>query len=573
MKILRKIMISIIFICCIFCFSTNRTYALSEEIRERINFKTVEDDGEPKEEDVDIVVDDGKDLIKSIKLPQITLSFEKVLYGHQDLIDIKFFEDNVENKNELWNTIKGFVNAFYRGALYISFATMLFFLIYMSVLIVKASFKGKDDNIELSVPNSKEKTVVQRLKDKLFIQEWISGIIALGLLTVGINILIYFSEYIMYSSPFGSETEEGIDNQPITVYVKGGEFPVGKISVTGEMTENTDFSSYMFIGDSRVAQMSTAVSSIKGNDIFIAKDGAKHDWLINTALPEADKKVKNGMNVIIWMGTEDWDNGAPYYINAINDKANKWGSAGVTITVGTIGISQYGSTVDNGYQNFNSQLRSNLSSKVRISDLYSYTKILSGNGNIFLDKEQYNDSTYVNIYNFLKSGQVESADENNAINTGKVIRDFYFDTSTEGLMIFLSQYNWDSNASTNIFYIICTLIVSLCKYIILAVFFFRMLILAILMIAAPILVLINIFKRINGTRGFITKWVRLFLYLIFLRPMIYIVYYVLLKAIPGKIADNTLYIIVVCLVLSILCIWSVIKVFKSIFVREKRIKK
>ena len=62
----------------------------------------------------------------------------------------------------------------------------------MSVLIVKASFKGKDDNIELSVPNSKEKTVVQRLKDKLFIQEWISGIIALGLLTVGINILIYF---------------------------------------------------------------------------------------------------------------------------------------------------------------------------------------------------------------------------------------------------------------------------------------------------------------------------------------------------------------------------------------------
>lgn len=332
MKIIKKIIISILLTCFLSCLISINIYAMSDQERVNLNYKDNRDEDMPEEADVEI---DGGELIPSVKLPDIELSFEKVLYGQQDLIDIDFFSSNINNKSNFWLAVRNIVRLFYRSALYISFAIMLLFIIYKGVMIALDSYKGTADNDNITNPELQGKTVSRTLKDKIFVQEWIVGMICLALLTLAINLMIGFSNYIVFSSPIGSETEEGLDNQKISVLVKGGNFPVREISILGDVTEINDFKKYMFIGDSRVVQMEGAVRNQKGDDIFIAKSGEGYDWLKSTGMPQAEEKLTKGMNVIIWMGTNDFWN-QEKYIKLINSKASSWSSKGVTITVGTI---------------------------------------------------------------------------------------------------------------------------------------------------------------------------------------------------------------------------------------------
>ena len=330
MRNLEKFIVSMLLTCFLIFLVFSRTYCMSGLLRQELNYKDNRDKDMPKEANVEI---DGSEIISTVKLPDIELSFEKVLYGHQDLIDIDFFSNNNENNNKFWMSVRNIVRLVYRSTLYVSFAIMLLFIIYEGVKLAVDSFRGNSNNAEITVPGLSEKSVKFRIKDKIFVQEWIIGIISLVLLTLGINIMIQFSDYIIRESYIGAEGTDGIDNQKISVIVKGGNFPVGEISLTGDVTELSNFKSYMFIGDSRVRQMSHLYTET--DDIFISEYGADVEWLENTGIPKAEKKLTKGMNVIIWMGTNDYWN-QKLYIKLINSKVSSWGAKGVNITVGTI---------------------------------------------------------------------------------------------------------------------------------------------------------------------------------------------------------------------------------------------
>ena len=91
-KILKKFCIICICLFCIICqVFDNSVYADSiEEIKKNVNYKTVEEDGEPESYDVLI---DAQDLITDEKLPAgIKTTIEDVLYDNSGIFSIDFLE-------------------------------------------------------------------------------------------------------------------------------------------------------------------------------------------------------------------------------------------------------------------------------------------------------------------------------------------------------------------------------------------------------------------------------------------------------------------------------------------------
>ena len=112
---------------------------------------------------------------------------------------------------------------------------------------------------------------------------------------------------------------------------------------------------------------------------------------------------------------------------------------------------------------------------------------------MYINSAHYTNSAYRKIYEYLKSGEVTSGGgESASIDTEETIEDFYFETGTEGLLVFSSQYDWRAHPVKNVINMISAAIVSTCKYVILVLLFFRMLILGLIISISPILLIINI---------------------------------------------------------------------------------
>ena len=562
MKKISKIIICIAIVFLAICQINVRVYALSQMVKSQTNYRTVKEDGAPEKYDVEV---DGSTLIESVKIPYIALTFEDVLYGQDNLFDIDFFDTNPDNTSSIWLKISDIVRSGFIISLYIALAVMLTLLIYMGTRIVGSTIFNREKDIDDDLEGHRRKHRFLRnpfrgLRDKKFVENWITSFICLSLLIFVINIIISFSDVLIdITNTYGGDDEK--EAQTITVYVKGG------VTSSSSSKSSSAPSSLMFIGDSRTVHISQIAGD--SNNIFIAKSNEKYDYMVNTAFPEADTKIKSGMKVIIWMGVNEVDKVGMIdsYAEAINKKAEEWGKEGVKVAFATVGPCVQSYVSDNAaIDAFNKGVAEKLSNDVQVIDVFSYMK---NNGYLTTsDGVHYTSETSKKIYDYMVDQAMNGT--NSKIS---VIQDCYFDTNIEGLYGFQSQHDWEEYGVQNLVYEIGATAVAVTKGALYCVFVARMFLLAFIIILSPILILIDALKKINGNKGFLKKWVTVFIYLVLLRVAVNVLFYILTKTNIYTVAENPLYMAFIMVLILVFIAISLYKIIKYLIKKEVKKKK
>lgn len=546
MKKIKKIIITVIFIFLSIYQINNNVFALSDEVKAEINYQ----EGEPEEYDIKI---EGSDLTGDIKLPSISFSVKDILYGEEDLLDINFFSTKNNNLSPAWSKVQKVVRNGFKITLYISASLLFTILIYAAVNIVIASIRGRknDEDIDESSkkgPRKRWENVTKGLRNKKLIEQWICTVIYLALVIIIISVIISFSELLTNTINFSK-----LEDEKIKVFVND--------AVITQTNYYAGASDIIIIGDSRTVQMELAVRPSPYT--FISKGAQGYNWMINSAFPEADNKVKHGTKVIIWLGVNDTFN-ADKYIDAINSKSSNWKSKGATIAYATVGPATKGN-LENTVPEFNNKLKNGLSRDIQIIDVYNF---LINTGNYGFQESSsseylhYNNATSKKIYDYMidqaKNGKGSSSEDT-------TIKDFSFETNEEGLFIFQSLYSWSKSAPISYRYIIYASILLLCKTSLFIIYFVRMLLIGLIIIIAPILIIINALRVIEGNRGILKKWAILFLLLVFFNLVIKIIFDILASLDLYSTVKHPIYVVAVHTIILIVAIFFSIKIFKFFF--------
>ena len=166
-----------------------------------------------------------------------------------------------------------------------------------------------------------------------------------------------------------------------------------------ENNENNYKTGYIFIGDSRFIGMDDVCNiSETDNKFVIAKVSEGYDFLINTALPEAERITQSNNDITNWkyiicLGVNDLYN-LDKYINTYNDLSNT-----IDLIVISVNPIEYHNNISNeAIEEFNSKLE-NIEG-IQYVDSYS---ILLNNGFNTTDGIHYTDRTYELIYNIINN--------------------------------------------------------------------------------------------------------------------------------------------------------------------------
>lgn len=151
----------------------------------------------------------------------------------------------------------------------------------------------------------------------------------------------------------------------------------------------------------------------------------------------------------------------------------------------------------------------------------------------------------------------DGAGANDISSSGGQTFNYFFKTGTEGLLMFKSQYNWDKYAGRNFSNMIGGISIAIIKIFLYAVFFIRMVVLALITAFSPIIILIDTFKIIAGSKGYFKSWCKLYLFMIFLRPVISFVYYVFVQSNPYLAVQFPEYVVIVNIVIFIITLKSI----------------
>lgn len=152
---------------------------------------------------------------------------------------------------------------------------------------------------------------------------------------------------------------------------------------------------YIFAGDSRTVQMSQAVD--KDDYEWIAKVGEGFSFFSNEAVPKIDAEAGSGSTIIINYGVNDLYN-AEKYIKLINKKVDSWIAAGATVYYAAVTpVSDYPTITNSDIEEFNSEMKSGLDSRIGWLDGYSY---LQNKGFSSGDGLHYNSDTYKTLYTY-----------------------------------------------------------------------------------------------------------------------------------------------------------------------------
>lgn len=157
----------------------------------------------------------------------------------------------------------------------------------------------------------------------------------------------------------------------------------------------------------------------------------------------------------------------------------------------------------------------------------------------------------------LKEIKLASNSKNGKIKTKTV--DYYFKTSLEGLFMFETQYDSSIHPVKNVLYLVFSGALSVFKWVIYGIFFVRMFLMAILSAFAPIIILKNAFDEASGNKSSLKKYIKVYLYLLFLKPAIAILYYLMMQSNVYLVNKFPFYIVFVTIVLVIM-IWKSLKI-------------
>ena len=166
----------------------------------------------------------------------------------------------------------------------------------------------------------------------------------------------------------------------------------------------------IFIGDSRTVLMYSYVANTwennsystgginqVGNDLFVAQGSMGLSWMQSTAIPAVEKYFTRGVSIVILMGVNDLRN-QDKYIEYLNSNVSKWTKNGARVYFVTVNPcdGEYAS-MNTGINNFNDNLKKNLSNKVGWINTHDNLQFKT------LDGLHYNEETSIKIYNFIKS--------------------------------------------------------------------------------------------------------------------------------------------------------------------------
>ena len=149
----------------------------------------------------------------------------------------------------------------------------------------------------------------------------------------------------------------------------------------------------------------------------------------------------------------------------------------------------------------------------------------------------------------------EDSSANDISNSEGNTFNYYFKTGIEGLMMFKSQYNWKEYAGKNFSNIIGGSSIAIIKIALYVIFFVRMVILAFITAFSPIIILIDTFKKLSGSEGYLNNWGKLFLFLMFSRPVIAFLYYIFVINNPYLAVEFPGYVVIINIVIfTVTCI-------------------
>lgn len=579
-KILKKFCIICICLFCIICqVFDNSVYADSiEEIKKNVNFKTVEEDGEPDSYDVLI---DAQDLITDEKLPAgIKTTIEDVLYDNSGIFSIDFFgndktnskssskksKKSKKNKNSSSNdttqedktaekakAIRSFVRNTYKVFLYIACGAMITVLIYMAVVTVTSGISPSLNILPFSsIINGKkgEKNPNQYMKSKRLVEQWVISVISLALAVFVMNLIVAFSDNIV-----NAMENKKVENESITVYVKNSKFAVnapilGGSGSSGSTTTSTTTTSS---GDAATLRQKV-VDQAKRLDNLGASGGYCEMWVelvYRTALNRPEIPYQNCAH-----------EAGQKAVNSSTSTDNIVPGAAVFSFRSSSG------TVDSAC----GQDAGHVGIYIGDGQIASCTG-RGSTGVVICTIDEWKQSWDFSCWGWLPGtedladGAVGDSNGSSGIQTKTV--DYYFDTNLEGLLMFQSQYNSKEHPLKAGINMIAGMVVTFFKSVLYCIFISRTLLIAGISVITPILILINAFIKIGGGKSFIGNWIKLYLYLVLLRPVIAFVYYILIQSNVYLMADVPALIVLIIIGISALFIRSVIVLFRD-FTGKKR---
>lgn len=579
-KILKKFCIICICLFCIICqVFDNSVYADSiEEIKKNVNYKTVEEDGEPESYDVLI---DAQDLITDEKLPAgIKTTIEDVLYDNSGIFSIDFFgndktnskssskksKKSKKNKNssssdttqedktaEKAKTIRSFVRNTYKVFLYIACGAMITVLIYMAVVTVTSGISPSLNILPFSsIINGKkgEKNPNQYMKSKRLVEQWVTSVISLALAVFVMNLIVAFSDNIV-----NAMENKKVENESITVYVKNSKFAVnapilGGSGSSGSTTTSTTTTSS---GDAATLRQKV-VDQAKSLDNLGASGGYCEMWVelvYRTALNRPEIPYQNCAH-----------EAGQKAVNSSTSTDNIVPGAAVFSFRSSSG------TVDSAC----GQDAGHVGIYIGDGQIASCTG-RGSTGVVICTIDEWKQSWDFSCWGWLPGtedladGAVGDSNGSSGIQTKTV--DYYFDTNLEGLLMFQSQYNSKEHPLKAGINMIAGMVVTFFKSVLYCIFISRTLLTAGISVITPILILINAFIKIGGGKSFIGNWIKLYLYLVLLRPVIAFVYYILIQSNVYLMADVPALIVLIIIGISALFIRSVIVLFRD-FTGKKR---
>lgn len=592
--IIKKFCVICVCLFCIICqIFNNSVYAYSiDEVKENSNFKTVEEDGEPEKYDILI---DAKDLITNEKLPAGTkTSVEDVLYDNAGLLSIDFFgADKSSNKKKQTNStknknntsksssskksnnssksnseesedktaekaklIRDFVRNAYKVFLYIASAAMIVVLIYMAIVTVMSGISPSLNVLPFSniINGKKGEKPNQYIKSKRLVEQWITSVISLALAVFVMNLIVAFSDNIV-----NEVANRKVENKDITVYVKNSKFAVNApiLGGTGSSTSTTTTSSTTTTTSSGDAASlrQKVVDQAKSLNNLGAGGGYCEMWVelvYRTALNRPEIPYQNcaheaGLAAVYSSTTED---------NIVPGAA-------------VFSFRSSSGTVDSAC----GQDAGHVGIYIGDGQIASCTG-RGSTGVVICSIDEWKQSWDFSCWGWLPGtedladGAVGDSLGSSGIQTKTV--DYYFDTNLEGLLMFESQYNSTEHPLIAGTSIISGWFVTLFKWGLYFILVLRVLLIAGISVIAPILILINAFIKIGGGKSFISNWIKLYLYLVLLRPVIAFIYYVLIESNVYLMADIPILIAIILLVISIAFVKSAIAMYRGFSGKKKK---
>lgn len=615
-KIIKKFCIICICLLCIMCQALNNSvYADSiEEIKKNSNFKTVEEDGEP--ESYDILID-AKDLITDEKLPAgIKTTIEDVMYDDAGFLSIDFFgkdktttstkktttKNNTSKKSSSKNNssknnssknsssknnssknssskntrsssskddteeedktaekaknIRDFVRNAYKVLLYIACAAMIVVLIYMAIVTVMSGISPSLNILPFSniISGKKGEKPDQYIKSKRLVEQWITSVISLALAVFVMNLIVAFSDNIV-----NDMANKKIKNESITVYVKNSKFAVNApiLGGTGNSTSTTTTSSTTTTTSSGDAASlrQKVVDQAKSLESFGVQGGWCEMWVemvyekvLGRDVPNQNCAHEAGLAAVYSSTTEDniVPGAAVFSFRSSNPKkvcsdcGQSPGHVGIYI-----GNGQIASCTGHG-----------------------------DTGIVICSIEEWKQSWDFSCWGWLPGtedladGAVGDSTGSSSIQTKTV--DYYFDTNLEGLLMFQSQYNSKEHPLKAGMSIIAGMIVTFFKTILHCIFISRTLLIAGISVITPILILINAFIKIGGGKSFLGNWIKLYLYLVLLRPVIAFIYYILIQSNVYLMADVPVLIVLILIAIAVVFVKSVIRLYRDFSGKKKK---